>query len=103
DGLQAACVGVGKARPGENDLTKQLRGELARALGVLGNDESVQRQAAAWYAEPTKAPAAADPDLTAAAVAILAHAGDRSRYDEFLGRFRAATTPQDEQRYLHAL
>ena len=103
DRLQAAFAAVGTPRPGENELTKQLRGELARGLGMLGNDEAVQRQAAAWYAEQTQAPAAADPDLTAAAVAILAHAGDRSRYDEFLGRFRAATTPQDEQRYLHAL
>ncbi len=29
--------------------------------------------------------------------------GDAERYDEFVERFRAATTPQEEQRYLYAL
>src|SRR5207247_2570203 len=38
-----------------------------------------------------------------ALIAILAHAGDAARYDEFVRRFRAATTPQEEQRYLYAL
>ena len=38
-----------------------------------------------------------------ALIAVLAHAGDAARYDEFLERFRAATTPQEEQRYLYAL
>jgi len=29
--------------------------------------------------------------------------GDGGRYDEFLAKFRSATTPQEEQRYLYAL
>jgi puromycin-sensitive aminopeptidase len=36
-------------------------------------------------------------------VAILAHAGDQARYDEYVDRFRKAATPQKEQRYLQAL
>ena len=36
-------------------------------------------------------------------IAVLAHTGDAGRYDEFLRRFRAARTPQEEQRYLYAL
>jgi hypothetical protein len=39
----------------------------------------------------------------AAVIAILAHSGDGRRYEEFLGRFRGARTPQEEQRYLQAL
>ena len=38
-----------------------------------------------------------------ALIAILAHAGDAGRYQEFLQRFRSASTPQEEQRYLYAL
>src|SRR5262249_22865934 len=39
----------------------------------------------------------------AAVIPVLAHAGDERRYDEFWSRFRAAKTPQEEQRYLQAL
>jgi puromycin-sensitive aminopeptidase len=38
-----------------------------------------------------------------ALIAILAHVGDAARYDEFVARFRSATTPQEERRYLYAL
>jgi puromycin-sensitive aminopeptidase len=41
--------------------------------------------------------------VQAAAVAVLAHCGGAARYEEFLGHFRAAATPQEEQRYLLAL
>ena len=44
-----------------------------------------------------------DPNVLPALITILAHAGDGARYDEFLRRFRAAATPQEEQRYLYAL
>jgi puromycin-sensitive aminopeptidase len=90
-------------RPGEDELTRQLRGDLARALGVLGNDAGVQRRAAEIYAGSLKQPGSVDPNLLPAVIAILAHAGDAQRYDEFLGAFRSARTPQDEQRYLYAL
>ena len=38
-----------------------------------------------------------------AIIAVLAHAGDGVRYDEFLKKFRSGSTPQEEQRYLYAL
>jgi puromycin-sensitive aminopeptidase len=36
-------------------------------------------------------------------VAILAHTGDATRYDEFHDRFCTAVTPQEERRYLFSL
>ena len=36
-------------------------------------------------------------------VSILAHTGDATRYEEFKRTFKAARTPQEEQRYLFAL
>jgi puromycin-sensitive aminopeptidase len=91
------------ARPGEDELTRQLRGDLARTLGTLGDERGVQEEAAALYAGHVGGGGDVDPNVLPALIAILAHAGDGARYDEFLRRFRGATTPQEEQRYLYAL
>ena len=90
-------------RAGEDELTRQLRGDLVRALGVLGNDPGVQARATELYRAHVADPGAVDPNVLPALIAVLAYAGDAARYDEFLRRFRAATTPQEEQRYLYAL
>ncbi|HEU5322289.1 MAG TPA: ERAP1-like C-terminal domain-containing protein, partial [Methylomirabilota bacterium] len=89
--------------PGEDELSRQLRGDLVRALGTLGDDPEVQARAAEAYARHLHDPTAVDPNLLPAVIAVLAHAGDARRYEEFLARFRAAATPQEEQRYLYAL
>jgi puromycin-sensitive aminopeptidase len=90
-------------RASEDDLAKQLRGDLLRALGTIGNDRSAQNHAADLYARYKKNASAADPNVLPALIAILAHTGDAARYDEFAGRFRSAATPQEERRYLYAL
>ncbi|HEV8617436.1 MAG TPA: M1 family metallopeptidase [Methylomirabilota bacterium] len=90
-------------QPGEDELTRQLRGDLIRALGVLGNDRAVQARAAEVYAASAADPQAVDPNVLPAVIAVVAHAGDARRYEEFLERFRHAATPQEEQRYLYAL
>ena len=41
--------------------------------------------------------------MLAAVIPVLAHVGEQTRYDEFWEQFRAAKTPQAEQRFLHAL
>jgi puromycin-sensitive aminopeptidase len=91
------------ARSGEDELTRQLRGDLIRALGTLGNDRSVQAQAAERYGEHVHGKATVDPNVLPALIAVLASSGDPARYTDFVERFRAATTPQEEQRYLYAL
>ena len=89
-------------RPGEDELTRQLRGDLVRALGTLGNDPEVQARAAELYAAHERG-AEVDPNVLPALIAVVAHAGDEARYEIFLQRFRTAATPQEEQRYLYAL
>ena len=89
-------------RDGEDELTRQLRGDLIRALGTLGNDREVQARANDLYARHLRGDAV-DPNVLPALIAVLAHAGDHARYEAFLERFRAAATPQEEQRYLYAL
>jgi puromycin-sensitive aminopeptidase len=104
DRLSPAFAALGwTPRPGEDELTRQLRGDLVRALGILGNDAAVQAKAADLYTAHLADAGAVDPNVLPALIAVLAHAGDARRYDEFLARFRAASTPQEEQRYLYAL
>jgi len=90
-------------RPGEDELTRQLRGNLAGALGTLGDDAAVQSQARELYDEWEKNPAKSDRDIAPALVNILAYSGDAARYDAFLAKFKSPHTPQEEQRYLFAL
>lgn len=90
-------------RAGEDDLTRQLRGDLLAALGKLGNDPGIQRQAVERYREYESHPAAVDPNVVPALVTILAHIGDAARYDQFAKRYKSAATPQEERRYLFSL
>jgi puromycin-sensitive aminopeptidase len=90
-------------RAGDNDLVRQLRGELLGALGRLGNDPATQEQALARYEQYRTDPATIDPNIVPALVAILAHTGDEARYEEFSERYRKAGTPQEERRYLFSL
>ncbi len=90
-------------RNGESEGTKQLRGELIGAQGRLGNDPAIQRHAAELYRAYRNDATAVDPNVIPSLVAILAHTGDATRYDEFNERFRTAATPQEERRYLFSL
>ncbi|HZW74054.1 MAG TPA: M1 family metallopeptidase, partial [Caldimonas sp.] len=90
-------------RTGEDELTRQLRGDLVRALGVLGNDAGVQARAVEVYRAYLADSGAVDPNVLPAVIAVLAHTGEAGRYEDFLRRFRSASTPQEEQRYLYAL
>jgi puromycin-sensitive aminopeptidase len=87
----------------EDELERQLRGDLLRAVGTLGNDPVAQERARALYARYREDESAVDANVLPALIAIVAAAGGEAEYDEFLQRFKAARTPQEEQRYLYAL
>ena len=89
-------------RPDDSELVRELRGEILRVLGTLGNDERVHRTARDQYTAGGGM-AALDPNVFAAVLAIVAHAGGETEYAEYLRRFKTAQTPQEEQRYLRAL
>jgi puromycin-sensitive aminopeptidase len=104
DGVGPAARRLGwTPRAGEDELTRQLRGDLLRALGVLGDDQEVQAQARELFARYRADEHAVDPNVLPALIAILARAGGEADYAEFLERFRHARSPQEEQRYLYAL
>jgi puromycin-sensitive aminopeptidase len=89
--------------PGEDELDRQLRGDLLRALGTLGNDPVTQERARALYARHRAGEAVADPNVLPALIAVTAASGGEEDYAEFFTRFKSARTPQEEQRYLFAL
>ena len=89
--------------PGETELTGQLRGELLSALGTLGDDAATQAQAKSLYARYKVNPQAVDRNVVPAVIAIMAHIGGRTEYEEFHANVSTAKTPQEEQRYLFAL
>jgi puromycin-sensitive aminopeptidase len=94
------------AAPGEDELTGELRGLLIRARAILGGDEGAKTKSAELFERQLADPSAIDPPVAAAVVTVVAASDgpDRSeRYDQFVERFRNATTPQEQLRYLYAL
>jgi puromycin-sensitive aminopeptidase len=92
-------------QPGESPLIPRLRADLLRTLGTLGNHRGVQQRAVELYERYKSNPAAVkDGDIVAAVIRIAAHAGDATRYEEFLKNYKSPdATPQDKNRYLDAL
>jgi puromycin-sensitive aminopeptidase len=91
------------AKEGENELDRQLRGELIGALGVLAEDKRVQSQGRDLYGQFEKDPNSVERNLVPALVSIMAHTGGTAVYEKFYSRFKNAATPQEETRYLFAL
>lgn len=91
------------SKPTDNELSGQLRGMVINALGTIGNDKEIQREAANVYDKYKKDRTSVDANVAQAVVYVLAYSGDQSRYDEFTQEFKQAATPQDEVRFLFAL
>jgi puromycin-sensitive aminopeptidase len=87
----------------DTELTRQLRGDLLRTVGTLGNDAEIQERARSFYARYQADQVSVDPNVLPAVIAILAACGGEAEYTDFLQRFKTARTPQEEQRYLYAL
>ncbi|HET8577795.1 MAG TPA: M1 family metallopeptidase [Methylomirabilota bacterium] len=102
--LEGAVERLGwEAQPEETELDRQLRGDLLRALGTLGNDPVTQDRARDLFARYRVDESALDPNVLPAVIAVLAAAAGDVEYEEFFRRFKSARTPQEEQRYLYAL
>src|SRR5262249_19606023 len=83
---------------GEDERTRQLRGVVLDAMGTLVEDPGVIGRARETYGASS-----VDPDVAAACVSIVAGAGDGALFDDFVARSAAASTPQEQLRYLYAL
>ncbi len=89
--------------PDESDLDRRLRGTLLRTRGVLGEDPDSIAEARRLFAEVAEAGARVDGEVAAAVVAIVAASGDHADYLRLVAAYQAASSPQDETRYLRAM
>jgi puromycin-sensitive aminopeptidase len=81
----------------EPDLTRALRGQLVQSLAILGGDPEAQA-----HVRELELEGRGDPQLVQAAVEAVAADGTGEDLDRFWKRYRAASTPQEEERYLFA-
>jgi puromycin-sensitive aminopeptidase len=88
---------------GESDHDSRLRALLVGALGVVGGDADVQREAAVRHANYLEDRSSLHPDLVPAVINIVAQGGGEAEFTTFLSQFRAPATPQEQIRYLYAL
>ncbi|MGZ5317308.1 MAG: M1 family metallopeptidase [Actinomycetota bacterium] len=84
------------------DRVRTLRGTLLQGLGVLGADPNAAAMAREYEAE-SRAGKDIDPALAAAAVNVVAVAGDADDYERYVDRSLHAATPQEQLRYQLAL
>jgi puromycin-sensitive aminopeptidase len=86
---------------GEDELTRQRRGVLIRAMGHLGADSATIASARELFAhlggdEPV------DAEVVGASLTVVAATGDAATWQRLVDLWRAAATAQDETRYLRA-
>jgi puromycin-sensitive aminopeptidase len=87
----------------EDSLTRELRALLLRTLGTMAKDGPAQAQCRVLLRTYLDDPASVEPNLAAAAVAVVADVGTDEDFAAYLDKFRNAATPQEEQRFLFAL
>ncbi len=90
-------------QPGEADLDSELRGLLFEAAGGRGRDEWIRNRARELFETAIEDSVAVEPNLAAAAVQVVAAAGDETDYERMVELYRSADTPQSELRYLQSL
>jgi puromycin-sensitive aminopeptidase len=91
-----------QAKPGESDLDGELRGQVIRTMGLLGNHLETQTECRRLHAL-ADTDSEVDPTVAAAALAVVAGTGGAAEYDQILQVYRTTENPQEKMRYLQAL
>jgi len=99
-GPQLHTLGLDRPNNETDPLVNEVRASLYSSLGSLSNDAIVIAHARSVFDGSTNIDNAS---VESAAVRVIASTGDRADYDEIFRRFRAATSPQIERRYMFAL
>jgi puromycin-sensitive aminopeptidase len=93
---------LGIQRPGDesDQLVNEVRASLYSSLGSLSRDPAVLEHARAIFDGSGHTDNAS---IESAAIRVVGSTGSRADYDEMFRRFKSATSPQIERRYLFAL
>ena len=97
---QLDLLGFDRTGAEVDPLLNEVRASLFSSLGALSHDPEVIGYARALFEGSAVTENAS---VESAAVRVVASTGSRSEYDEMFVRFRSATSPQVERRYLFAL
>jgi len=87
---------------GEPPQEAQLRGQIMSQLGQFGDHATIER-AQQLFAQWEKDKSSVETNLIGPVVTCVAISGDAARYEEFQALHKAASTPQEELRFLMAL
>jgi puromycin-sensitive aminopeptidase len=103
DLLRPAIERLGwEASSDEPDLVRALRGTLAQALAVLGDDPEAQAQMRELEGD-ARGGGDVDAHLASAAVQVVATIGDAGDFGRYWQMVQDGATPQEQLRYLYAL
>ncbi|AEJ41873.1 putative peptidase M1, membrane alanine aminopeptidase [Sulfobacillus acidophilus TPY] len=91
--------------PAESDdvQRRRLRATVIRLLGTVGEDPAVRDRARALLMAHWEGTFLVSPELLTPLAHVVASFGDEADWEAMYRRYREATTPQDEKRYLYAL
>ena len=93
--------------PGEDDEARLARAAAVWALGRVGNDQAVVREAAARFDRMTADPSSIDPTLATPLARLRAACASGKdgtvQYQRFVALLERAETPEARERYLLAL
>jgi len=104
DALAPALAGLTLSpQADDTDRSRQLRGDLIRAMGTLANDLEIQHEAQRTVAEGRRDPQLVEASIMAAALDVVASIGDEADFNDYLMSFREVTNPQEQLRYLYAM
>ena len=87
----------------ENLKTKELRSILYRGLGITCESKEYLHKSSKIFEIYNGDRSKVDPNLAAAAIAVLASNGNEDLYEDFFKRHINAKTPQDKLRFLFSL
>lgn len=104
DVLAPPLANLGLApRDDDDDRSRQLRGDLVRALGTVADDPEIQEEAKRAVAAGLRDPELVEASLMAASVDVVASIGDDADFNDFVEAWKLATNPQAEIRFLYSL
>jgi puromycin-sensitive aminopeptidase len=87
-----------QSKPGESALTGQMRAFILSTLGTVCRDSEIRAEAVKRF-EANEVSG----DLAVAILRIVSSQDRPGDYETFLERYRRATSPQEEQRYMRGL
>ncbi len=90
-------------RPGDSPEVQAMRGGVVAALGGIGEDPDVIREAKAAAPKILEGAPGVDRQLAAPFLAIAARSGDAALYDQIRAKLAASKSPEEYRLYLGAL